>query len=657
MRFSLQRLFNTCWCLLLACRALSQSNGEELVLKLKEASYYDSVRFFSAASDLEKVAGKDAPLLTTLYLYKGNFFFYLLKLEEAKKFFELTLTEARKHKQRSLEVLAQIRLAYVELDLGSPEKAEKEMIDLLAVTRQEHDALNTAEILNFLGLYRERENDLRGAVKYFLQGITLAEEEKLNYFSGVYRNNLGLIKYASGQLDEALQDYKDGLKYALLDNNMRLVSHIKMNMCIVFVSQRRFREASSLFTEVTEYSRKNNLPVELASVYMNLASSYSAAQQPMKTADYIDSAIVVLRKHNLYYQLGRAYLGKCDALIQAGNLKEAGKTISDYQSLGDRVTNLENMVNYYFMLYRIADIKKDKARALENYLQYTRLRDSLNGVTSAKAIKELQVKYDVERKEVALEKERTKSLLLEKTNQRERFLRWFIATAAAGSIALVVLFSIVWYTGKLRAQQEQFSQMLIKDIEAERARIARDLHDDIGQSLSIIKSKVNQDKGQGSVGEELSRVIEQTREISRNLYPAYLEKIGLVRALATLMEKVQASTGIECSFDIDERIESKSMEAKTHIYRIVQECVNNTIKHSGANALKVSVRASGNDFFLTYRDNGKGIASAKTGNGLGLQSIQERVKMFDGTITWGDKNEKGFVLNIKFPKNEEPVNS
>jgi len=115
-----------------------------------------------------------------------------------------------------------------------------------------------------------------------------------------------------------------------------------------------------------------------------------------------------------------------------------------------------------------------------------------------------------------------------------------------------------------------------------------DLHDDIGQSLSMIKSKIslakcNEDK---ELENELSRVIEQTREISRNLYPSYLEKIGLVRSVARLMENIQTSTHLECSFDISDKVENASITIKTHIYRILQECTNNTIKQCTSNGAK-----------------------------------------------------------------------
>jgi signal transduction histidine kinase len=177
-----------------------------------------------------------------------------------------------------------------------------------------------------------------------------------------------------------------------------------------------------------------------------------------------------------------------------------------------------------------------------------------------------------------------------------------------------------------------------------------DLHDDIGQSLSMIKTKiavVKQDPEHKALESELARVIEQTREISKNLYPSYLEKIGLVRSIARLMENIQSSAKIECSFDVTDKVEDLSLQTKTHIYRILQECTNNTIKHAKATALKISITEKNNEFAIVYQDNGIGMSS-KQKDGLGLLSIKERAKIINGSVNFEDKTNKSFKLTVKF---------
>ena len=206
------------------------------------------------------------------------------------------------------------------------------------------------------------------------------------------------------------------------------------------------------------------------------------------------------------------------------------------------------------------------------------------------------------------------------------------------------------YSVKLREKQALFSRQLIENIEQDRLRISMDLHDDIGQSLSMIKSKISHTKcnQEDKVLEtELSRVIEQTREISRNLYPSYLEKIGLVRSIARLMENVQNASKLECSFEVSDKVDTLPIGTKTHLYRILQECTNNTIKHANASALKISISEKNDEFLLIYQDNGIGLTT-KQKNGLGLLSIKERAKIINGTVSFEDKLNKSFKLTLKF---------
>ncbi|MFN7013742.1 MAG: sensor histidine kinase, partial [Bacteroidia bacterium] len=180
----------------------------------------------------------------------------------------------------------------------------------------------------------------------------------------------------------------------------------------------------------------------------------------------------------------------------------------------------------------------------------------------------------------------------------------------------------------------------------------KDLHDDIGQSLSVIKSKVHlykqgQTQNLEGLEEAIGEIIEQTRQISRSLYPSYLEKIGLTRSVATMLDKVQRDTNIVCSFEISEETENLDLEKKTHIYRILQECINNTLKHSNATALKIAINKENDLLKLTYQDNGKGISKNEFSTGMGFMSIRERVRIINGILSFDDKRDKGFKLTLK----------
>ena len=121
----------------------------------------------------------------------------------------------------------------------------------------------------------------------------------------------------------------------------------------------------------------------------------------------------------------------------------------------------------------------------------------------------------------------------------------------------------------------------------------------------------------------------------------------MVRSIARLTEGIQSSTNIECSFDVSEIVETLTLQTKTHIYRILQECSNNTIKHAKASALKIEITEHNQEIVLVYQDNGIGI-NTKQKNGLGLLSIKERAKIINGVVNFENKTNKSFKLTLKF---------
>ncbi|MCD6069329.1 MAG: hypothetical protein K0S33_4155 [Bacteroidetes bacterium] len=629
--------------------------------KVREASYIDSASLFSLGEQTIKRAKelKETGAIADVHLYYGNYFFYSNNFTKSETYFLRALKEAELYSNENIRMLANVRLSFLKFERGDRVVAEDELNKLLKEAKEKKDYQNQVEIVNLLGIILETKNEIKDALKLYLEGLTISEIHNLSYYPAVFYNNLGLIKLYSGQTKAALADFEKGLAISEKENNKRLSSNIQMNICMIKVSDNNPEQAMKLFAKVIDYSKSNNLPRELASNYLNLSQAFYNARRMDEAQSYIDSAIYILRKHNLKIELTKAYLGKTNSFIESKNIKAAEATLEKIDSLTKLTGNLEDIASLHLLKYQVRQLQKNVQGALTEYLAYTKIKDSLNNQLNSKVVEELQHSFDVQKKEIELERERAKSLLLKESSDNERLLKW----VAIGTGLVVVIFLAMIlnnrYVRKLRQKQQVFSRQLIENIEEERKRIAIDLHDDIGQSLSIIKSKIIKEQQSrsllggesklGNVDIELSNVIEQTREISKNLFPSNIEKIGLVRSIALVMEAIQNSTQLVCSFEITEAVESLSMEQKTHLFRIIQECTNNTIKHSGATGLKIDISKRNSAYTLIYQDNGKGINGKGEGNGIGLRSLNERARILNGTIGISDeKNHKGFKLTIDF---------
>ncbi len=220
---------------------------------------------------------------------------------------------------------------------------------------------------------------------------------------------------------------------------------------------------------------------------------------------------------------------------------------------------------------------------------------------------------------------------------------------------------------RARVQQEVFSRRLIASQESERQRIARELHDSLGQNLLVIKCRVALAQQQSAQPEKLaeqlgeaaamtSSAIREVREISQGLRPFQLDELGLGQALEAVVRKLAAATPIRFVAEIAELRGVFPPEFEISFYRIVQECLNNVVKHSKAGECRVLVADNGSQVRAEITDNGRGLAGGDrrhgpaAAEGFGLTSIRERVRTLGGTVEFTSRPEGGTRVVVVVPR-------
>ena len=219
--------------------------------------------------------------------------------------------------------------------------------------------------------------------------------------------------------------------------------------------------------------------------------------------------------------------------------------------------------------------------------------------------------------------------------------------------------------------REEFTQQLISSQEAERQRIAAELHDSLGQNLSVIKNRAQVTRQLPSLPPEAARHLEavervvseaiaETRSLAHNLRPLHIEQVGLTDSLGVLIREISQSSDIHFERRLENVDDLFAGNAATNIYRIVQEALNNLIKHSQAQAATVTLERDVRSVRLHVVDDGVGFDTnaARTRGGLGLSNIRERVNMLGGTLTIQSTPGRGTQLMVELPVTdgpEEPV--
>ncbi len=225
-------------------------------------------------------------------------------------------------------------------------------------------------------------------------------------------------------------------------------------------------------------------------------------------------------------------------------------------------------------------------------------------------------------------------------------------------------------THELRAESERkekeiqgaFTRQLIASQEQERKRIAGALHDGIGQDLLIIKHRsmmaLEDDRTEkehlNDILEVSSEAIDDVRRMSRDLRPYQLERVGLTATLRSMLNSVAESTHLQVSVHVDEVDGLIAPEQEIDLYRVVQEGVNNIMKHAEAKSAEVSIRRVNGSIMLTIRDDGKGfdleaLRSRPESLGLGLQGMTERIQILGGSFNLESAPGNGTTLSASIP--------
>ncbi|HRH44247.1 MAG TPA: two-component regulator propeller domain-containing protein [Pyrinomonadaceae bacterium] len=238
---------------------------------------------------------------------------------------------------------------------------------------------------------------------------------------------------------------------------------------------------------------------------------------------------------------------------------------------------------------------------------------------------------------------------------------WFylLLSLVVALIIGVIYQNRISYLRNIAETKTKFSQQLIESQEAERKRIAAELHDGLGQNLVVIKNramlaiKKGDDKERvakelDNISETVTQALEEVREITNNLRPQLLDRIGLTKAINSMLKKVSGVIEIESEIDNIDRVFNEIGEIS--IYRIIQESLNNVIKHSGATKVSVKIKRTENNILLIIEDNGKGFDLENVnlnGSGLGLVGLKERSQLLNGELQINSEIRKGTTIEVK----------
>lgn len=243
---------------------------------------------------------------------------------------------------------------------------------------------------------------------------------------------------------------------------------------------------------------------------------------------------------------------------------------------------------------------------------------------------------------------------------------WWFRAVAVSSLAALVWLSVRYRIAQLtraQAAQQAFSRQLIESQERERQRIAAELHDSLGQNLLVVKNRAllgalsqpdeHALKQFDEIGATVAQTLEEVRAISYDLRPHHLDQLGLTTTIRAMIEKVAESSAIAMSSELDDIDGVFEPGDEITLYRIIQESLNNVVKHSRASEAQVAVQCREHHVEIAIRDNGQGFVPGASDvlashlGGFGLTGIAQRVDMLGGRHTIESSPGRGTTVTVR----------
>lgn len=471
-------------------------------------------------------------------------------------------------------------------------------------------------------------------------------------------NNIGNIYKYQGEYQKALEYYSRSVKINEELGNESNLSALLSNIGIIYNNQGEHKKALEHFLKALTINEKLGNRNHISVITGNIGNVYKNMNDLPLALDYFSRALMASQavKNKNHIVSWMANIG--NVYLKMGKVQEAEKHLTNALSLSDSIGSLNESMKLEESLSELYLKMGSYERAYLFYKKFSNSKDSLFDLEKNKQITEMQTKYETEKKqqenEILLNENEIKTLeIVQQKNQR---------TIMATVFGFLFLTGFLFFNrirlqqkNKILLEKESRAKAVFQAQEQEKIHLSKELHDGLGPLLSLIKlnaSSIEVGSGNEKLINEIKDLasdgMKEVRVISHALMPLVLEKKGLEQALLEIMDQINQTNKIggTLSFSIPEKLSS---EIELNIYRIIQESLNNIIKHAEATMASISLVLKKQQIEITISDNGKGFDPEKNSPGNGINNIHSRVDFLKGKFQINSSPAKGTILEIFIP--------
>jgi len=602
------------------------------------------------------------------YAYLGNCYYEQFRSNESLNCFINAYEFTEKYNKENISPDITYKLAINYLDIGEYLKAHEFAIRTDSIERTNKS--RSAETLNLLGNIYEKTGLFVKSLAMHYESLELQKRNNNRIGIANSYHNLAHIQMAGQRYDKASTFYSKALEiYQQLPEKQKdstsvkiSIGKIKLSIGNYFTSQNDSLNAFKFLQEALVIFKEENSKTNIAQTHFYFGN-YHFANQNFEIAEeyYLKSLAINNRSNN---KIGKVVtkLNLSKVYYSQGKIVETIETLKKIITLTSEIGAKRQLAETADLLYSIYINFPDSVDQIKEYAGlFYKTKKYLPNELMQDSIIQMSVHHEVtaqKNEEIEIEryKKNTQIILL-------------LSLLAIIVITTVFIFyrrnakQKRRYEQKLAEEQLQRFKEIVDAIENERKRIAVDLHDSLGQMLSTTKLYLSgledmvedQNKNDKKLYSDTITLLDEScselRNISYNIMPGTFIKYGLIVSINELVNIINETNKIEVNFR-NVGIESRYNEnLEISVYRIVQEALNNILKHANANMININLSQENKLLALSIKDNGKGMDNIELykNKGLGWKSIFSRVQMLNGNINVITGINKGTNINIRIP--------
>ena len=558
---------------------------------------------------------------------------------------------------------------------------------------------------DFVKIYHARA-DYKNALDYSLKSIQVAKQNKNRFQEAASCRAIFNVYHNLKMNDSAVKYAMYSIKLTTEIGDTSNIATNYGNLSWLYMDLNQYNKAIDYGLKGVEAGEHYADTVGLLISINNLALCYLRINKNEQAIELLKKQLEIGKRINRVRSIRNALINLASAYYNIGDTKglsESTAALNEFNSKDANLDNknicMQNITNAYNYLYlrnfalaeaellngiKIAEKDSLDAQLLILYqtmtiVKYAQLDfvsgnlyqlkwDDLTEAAQEQELSEyaieLETKYETEKKSA--------KILLQDAQLREKTILNYLLVGAGIGLLIILFLAYRTYQQKRKLQQQRIAELeaekqltateaVLKGEEQERTRIAKDLHDGLGGILSGIKysfttmkenlvmTPENQQAFERSM-DMLDSSIREMRRVAHNMMPEALVRFGLDTALNDFCNEINQSGALKIIYQ-SIGMEGIAIDQTTSItiYRIVQELINNTMKHSGATSAIVQLTKSNDQLSLTVEDDGKGFDTKilKTNKGIGWVNIQNRVEFLKGKLDINSKEGEGTSVHIE----------